>query len=290
MDKSEFEIRINEFDQQCTKRDIPVWTRSLTAWFEFTDYRQAVPQEKHDPRLGMYDGANLISSIELWYKQRYPSEALCPEGWGSRLMLIRGAVFELDIPFIINAQLPVDPFKYCTNLSPELYDTLTTAEITHTVDTFNNHYLEASSIVNMTVTLGLRGPALAYRLFEAAWSDLRSIPGTYRPRDHTAMLFLAHQAVEKSLKSRFLVNEPLFSDDQLRQLFGHNLRKLAAACKIIDGRFDEIEMVCAQFDFGQEARYIRPVKSLEESLYLVDCAYSIVAAASYSLRALLGNK
>ena len=110
-------------DRQLIERGVPVPQRLILAWFYLTK-GQTLHYRDWDDRFGPYELPNLHLSICDWYVERFPDQATIGHDWGPRLIIIRGEVFQADIPVHFNPDLPLDAFGFIRGLSVPLRESL----------------------------------------------------------------------------------------------------------------------------------------------------------------------
>ena len=146
MTPEEFDQAMRRMDAALAQQGVPLMLRPIGAWFGITGAKELCGPTYPDPRLGPFEGPNLIETISKWYKQHYPVHSLIPYDWGSRLLLLRGEVFQVRVPMILNAiELP-PARQYVTGLSPELFAAICDQEREYIQGALSVFYRQGSAL------------------------------------------------------------------------------------------------------------------------------------------------
>jgi hypothetical protein len=275
MDQAEFNDRMKAIDRQLAATGRPIPVRTIAAWFMLTG-EKCLDILRKDRNLGPYEGPNRFWTILDWYKELYPTQSVIGYDWGPRPMIIRGVVYSALIPVLFNPSRPLDAFRYLPDVPLALRETLDQSEQTE-VRTKYNMLFAQSSVLAMTWSEwhGRPGGGLASELLDAGRADLRMAAEYALDRNPGSVLFVAQQAPEKYFKALLVVDNPLLTDGQLRNKFGHNMRVLFDACAKIETGLERHRSSVSKFDYGPEVRYQSSKMTLRQAVDIIDLAHDI---------------
>ncbi len=275
MTHSEFSLILEKIDSQLSAEEIPVIHRPLVAATRFPSENKVLGFFPPDPRRGPYEGPNLIPSIVDWYKIFYPKQAVLPDRFQTRVMLIRGGVFRARIPFGINLFGKLNVFDHLEDFSPSLRELLSDTDRQTLQSRFNQFYVETSNILLSQQVVDSSDEPLASTLLHTGWADLKMCGDGFDAQDPASALFPALQGVEKYLKAFLACEDKAYTEQALRTKYGHNVPKLLHECSAHSSRFEQVLPSCHKLAYGPEVRYNRPPVFLSEVIDRIDLSYAI---------------
>jgi len=275
MTHTEFASILEKIDSQLSKEEIPVIHRPLVAATRFPSEDKFLGFFPPDPRQGRYEGPNLIPSIVEWYKFFYPKQAVFPDRFQTRIMLIRGGIFRTRIPFGFNLFGKLSVFDHIDDFPQNLHTLLSDTD-RHTLQSkFNQFYLETSNILLSQQVVTFNRHPLANTLLRTGWADLKMCGDGFDDHDPASALFPAQQGVEKYLKAFLSCADTALTENALRKQYGHNVLKLLQDCSTRASTFEQVIPYSQKLAYGPEVRYKRPNMYVSDVLDRIDLSYAI---------------
>lgn len=286
MTDAEFTNRMREVDRQLIDQNVRVWDRLILAYFFLTGKQELCVSAK-DPRFGPFESPNLCHSVWDWYAKHYPTHATFGHDWGPRLMIIRGEVFQADIPIHFNPSRPLEAFNFIRDLTPALREMLSEDERAAIQTIYNGFFAQASDLaMNWTTWCAPPRPGLVSSLIHRGWGDLRASCQAFSIHDPTAVLFIVQQGPEKYLKAMILVDDPTLNEEYLRKKYGHRITKLLEKCTQIDSSFIRFNSHIHLLDYGPNIRYHHEAASPHKVVAITDLAHALCHAVAKRLLSL----
>jgi hypothetical protein len=102
-------------------------------------------------------------------------------------------------------------------------------------------------------------------------------------RNPGSVLFVAQQGPEKYMKALLTVNDPLMTEDQLRNKFGHKLPTLFGACVQIERGLEPHRHRITMLDYGPRVRYHSSPMMQQEAVDIIDLAHDLCQVVALHL-------
>ena len=94
-------------------------------------------------------------------------------------------------------------------------------------------------------------------------------------RNPGSVLFVAQQGPEKYFKALLVVTNPVLTDHDLKNKFGHRISALFEACRSIEPKLELYRDQMAILTFGQQVRYQSLRISLQKAVEIIDLAHDL---------------
>lgn len=283
MTKDAFHEIMQAIDRCLGEEGVPAIARPLIAAARFPCDNKLIGSYDPDPHQGSYEGPNLMRSIEEWYLKHYSTQAVFPDRLHTRVVLIRGQVYRVRIPFAFNMVGKLNVLDHIESLSPSLLQLLELGEKKSLQQRFDAFCGETSVILRCQTVVKRRVPPLCLELLRAGWSDLDACGHGFNERDPAASLFPAQQATEKHLKAFLAATKPELDDAALRKNFGHGIPKLVSGCAEACTTFRQVIPFAGQLAYSQQVRYKRPDLTVAEVIDTIDLSHFVCALVAQEL-------
>ncbi|MFA5239085.1 MAG: HEPN domain-containing protein [Phycisphaerae bacterium] len=280
MNAEDFYKLMVETDKVLAKKEIPAAIRVFHAYGKFRGPGSYEMNQEIDPAYGPYEGSNLLSAINDWYKKHYPPESIHVKSFGKRPVLIRGEIFLLNLPPAFNIDPETIPVsKNIEGITEGLLQILDNTEIRELQNRFNLYFMQASRLELLCIKVcdDLDNPnkKLIQDLFFSAYGELNSASRSVIQGKPSAYIWCIQQAVEKFFKAYLAFAKPEITAEDLRKNFGHNLQKLVKETCIYREAFKQVLPHIELVDISPDMRYKPPKLTLAEAIEKIDIAHKI---------------
>jgi HEPN domain-containing protein len=275
MNEEEFEDRMEDIDADLAARGVSLTKRGFLAYSTLAGQKQFIFQP-YNRGLSPFVPPNLLHTVENWYTRRYGKEFLLHGPWAVRPVVIRGHPYVLEIPRVYNATRLPPAATAIRNLTPELCRSLSPEEHRELQDRFWVCYRQVSDVSLLWVRLRAeQTDSLAGQLLERGRVDLFSASETYDAGDPGGILFTCQQATEKFLKAFVSLSDAAVTETQLKDSYGHDLRKLLKAAALMAPRVSSVQVHPRLLSAGPDVRYRTQRLSMAEGVAVLDSAWDI---------------
>lgn len=280
MNAEDFHKLMVDIDRALARKEIPAAARVLFAYGQIRGPGSYEINTEVDPAYGPYEGNNLFSSIEDWYKKYYPAKSINVKPFGKRPILIRSELFTLNLPtaFNINPEkIPVS--KNIEGITEGLLEILDNTEMRELQNRFNLYFMQASRLALFSLKvcddLDTTNKKLVQDLVFSAYGELNSVSRSIIQGEPSAYIWCIQQSVEKFFKAYLAFVKPEITAENLRREFGHNLQKLVEECCIYCETFKQVLPHIGLVDISPDMRYKLPKLTLREAIEKVNIAHNI---------------
>lgn len=229
MDEAEFRDLMEEVDAELARRQVPLPARTFAAYLSIASRWLSVPQGDW-PAQGPYCLANISGTIQEWYTERYGDECVDKGRRVRRPVMIRGAVYWLEVPYVLSAEHPPPATDCIPGLTVNLRNALTRKardELQRQLCCFYGQTLLLRCLWVRIITGVAHG--LADQLLVRGSEDLEHATAAFDGSAPSAILFPCQQATEKFLKAALVLADAEITEQTLKSRYGHNIGKLMEA-------------------------------------------------------------